>query len=99
MTLRTYISGPMTGIEHFNFPAFNAEAAKLRAMGVEVINPAEHGEDDPTMQWSDYLRKDIRLLMDCNAIHMLPGWTKSKGAMLEYHIASKLGYAITGALR
>jgi hypothetical protein len=99
MTMRTYISGPMTGIADFNRPAFAAEAAKLRAMGVEVINPAEHGEDDPTMQWSDYLRKDIRLLMDCNAIHMLPGWTKSKGAMLEYHIATKLGYSITGALR
>ena len=27
---RVYIAGPMTGIEEFNFPAFNAEADKLR---------------------------------------------------------------------
>lgn len=98
MTLRTYISGPMTGIADFNRPAFAAEAARLRAEGVYVVNPAENGLP-PDAAWVDHLRADIRDMMDCNAIHMLPGWTKSKGAMLEYHIASKLGFTITGALR
>ena len=98
MTTRTYISGPMTGIEDFNRPAFAAEAARLRAEGVYVVNPAENGLP-PGAPWEEHLRADIRDMMDCNAIHMLPGWTKSKGAMLEYHIAQKLGFAITGALR
>src|SRR5271154_2106373 len=31
----------MTGIPHFNYPAFNEAAAKLRAEGYEVFNPAE----------------------------------------------------------
>ena len=88
----------MTGIDDFNAPAFNAEAARLRALGCYVVNPTENGLP-PDAAWTEHMRTDIRDMMDCEAIHMLPGWTKSKGAMLEYHIASKLGFAITGALR
>ena len=38
---RIYIAGQMSGIPHFNFPAFHAAAAKLRDEGHEVFNPAE----------------------------------------------------------
>jgi hypothetical protein len=40
---RLYLAGPMTGIEDFNYPAFNAMAERLRAAGYEVKNPADHG--------------------------------------------------------
>ena len=86
----------MSGLPEFNFPAFNEKAAKLRAMGVDVINPAEFGEE-LGLEWHQYLRKDIRALMDCDAIHMLPGWSHSKGARLEHHIAMELGFTVTGA--
>lgn len=39
---RVYLAGPMTGIPHFNYPAFHAAAANLRAGGCTVFNPAEH---------------------------------------------------------
>ncbi len=91
--MRWYISGPMTGHPDLNFPAFNAAAAKLRAMGLDVCNPAEFGEE-PGMAWADYLRKDIRALMDCQGIVMLPGWQKSKGARLEWVIANELGFVV-----
>jgi hypothetical protein len=93
---KIYISGPMTGIEQFNHPAFANQAKRLRSLGFDVVNPAEHGEE-VGLEWHQYLRKDIRLLVDCNAIYMLPGWSKSKGARLEHYIAVELGFSVTGA--
>lgn len=87
---RVYLAGPMTGYEYFNFPAFNAEAARLRATGLDVVNPAEHGIVEGA-EWGDYLRYDIAKLVTCEAIHFLPGWEASKGARLEHSVAKALG--------
>lgn len=89
---RLYISGPMTGLPDWNFPAFNAKAQELRERGFQVVNPAE--DKEPDLEWSDYLRIDLRMLMDCDAIYMLPGWQGSKGARLEHHVACELGFAV-----
>ena len=86
---RVYLAGPMTGYAEFNFPAFHAAAAALRADGVEVVNPAEHGIVDGA-QWEDYLRADIAQIAACESIALLPGWSKSRGATLEVHIAQAL---------
>lgn len=91
---RIYISGPMTGLPELNFPAFHSAASRLRALGHEVVNPAELNPD-PAAKWSDCMRTDIKALMDCDAIAMLPGWQDSKGASLEHHIANQLGLGVT----
>lgn len=92
--LHVYVAGPMTGIPDFNFPAFNAEAAKLRDAGFCVENPAEHGIWEGA-EWQDYLRYDLTRLAICDQIHLLPGWSKSKGACLELHIAKALGMLVS----
>ena len=40
--MRIYLAGPMSNIPYFNYPAFDAEAKRLRDLGHEVFNPAEH---------------------------------------------------------
>lgn len=91
---RVYIAGPMTGYAELNFPAFRNEAAALRAACLEVINPAEINVD-PTAGWSACMRADIAQLVTCDRIHLLPGWSRSKGASLEHHIARALGLLVT----
>lgn len=90
---RTYIAGPMTGLPDFNHAAFNAAAAALRAQGRTVINPADHGVV-PGATWADYVRADLALLAGCETIHLLPGWSRSRGALLEHHVARTLGMPI-----
>lgn len=36
-----YLSGPMTGLPAYNYPAFNAAAVRLRAAGYLVYHPAD----------------------------------------------------------
>ncbi|MEJ5148998.1 DUF4406 domain-containing protein [Comamonas sp. MYb396] len=90
---RIYVAGPMTGLPDFNFPAFNTAANELRAEGWHVENPAEHGILDGA-QWSDYMHTDLQQLSTCCAIYLLPGWSKSRGATLEAHVAQALGMAV-----
>lgn len=87
---RIYLAGPMTGLPDFNYPAFHAEAARLRQLGYHVENPAENNAPADTT-WSGYLRLALAQLITCDSIAMLPGWHNSEGACLEYHVASKLG--------
>lgn len=93
MKPRCYLAGPMSGIEALNFPAFHVAAARLRATGLEVINPAEIVPDQ-TAKWEDCMRADIAALVTCDRIALLPGWQKSRGATLEHHIATALGMEV-----
>lgn len=86
---RLYLAGPMSGLPDFNYPAFNAEAARLRALGYEVENPAENS-DPPCKTWQGYMRLAIAQLVRCDAVALLPGWAKSKGACIEVKLADSL---------
>jgi hypothetical protein len=91
-----YLSGPMTGLPQLNFPAFHAAAARLRALGYTVTNPAELNAttSGPEPTWEQCMRADIKALCDCDAIALLPGWVNSQGAHLEVHIAHRLALRI-----
>lgn len=91
--MRIYIAGPMSGIPDLNFPLFHAEAARIRALGYEVVNPAEINAD-PNAIWRECMNADITELVKCDAIALLPAWFKSRGARLEHHIADALGMVV-----
>jgi hypothetical protein len=86
----------MTGLHDLNFPAFHAEAARLRAAGHDAVNPAEINADQAA-EWHTCMRADIAQLVTCDSIHMLPGWQNSRGATLEHHIATALGLTVLHA--
>ena len=85
-----YISGPMTGHDDFNFPAFHEAAAHLRDAGWNVMNPAETQGGRTDLPRDVYLRNDVQDIAECDAIAMLEGWESSRGALLEYLVAQEL---------
>jgi hypothetical protein len=103
--MRLYLAGPMTGIKDYNFPAFFAAAADLRARGHEVWSPAENDvcQDgfDPTKDKAQahrhYMKRDLPAVLDADAVAVLPGWENSKGARLEVHVARECGIPILDA--
>jgi hypothetical protein len=88
-----YISGPMTGLPEYNYPAFNAAAAALRAAGYAVENPAENPEP-PCKSWQGYMRSAIVQVTRAHALYLLAGWQRSRGARLEVQIALELELTI-----
>lgn len=88
MKPRLYLAGPCSGLPDNNYPAFHAEAARLRAIGFNVENPAEGPAQD---SWQAYMRQAICQMMTCDAIALLPGWKRSRGALIENGLAVSLG--------
>lgn len=93
MKKRVYIAGPMTGLPEYNYPAFNAAARRLRALGFEVENPAEN-PDPKCGTWLGYMRMAIRQLVTCDVVALLPGWRGSRGARIERWLAGMLGFTV-----
>ena len=91
-TLRVYISGSITKDPDYR-AHFARTEEKLRRQRLYVFNPAKF-DPDPNKTWIDYMRHDIRVLVNCEAIYLLKGWRKSKGARLDYRIAKALGLII-----
>lgn len=105
--MRLYVSGPMTGIPHFNFPAFKFATDWLRVKGHDVWSPAEmdlqegidpssSGAVQDPRQYAGFLARDIRVIAEneIEGIVVLPGWKKSGGAKTEVAFGLALGLPI-----
>lgn len=89
-----YLSGPMTGYPDFNYPAFDYAAAKLRALGYNVLNPAEDFAGDTELDYEEYIRKDIKHVLTADLLVMLDGWEGSAGSHLEVAVAVGIGMPV-----
>lgn len=92
-----YLAGPMSGYPEFNYPAFERTVWQLRELGYGVVSPHEingglHDLSTPESpeQRRRYLQNNIRGLIECTGIVLMPGWTNSKGVWLEVEIAKAL---------
>jgi hypothetical protein len=91
---RIYVAGPMTGLPEYNYPAFHAAAERLRSNGHTVLCPAEHPEG---LTYAEYMRRDILMVLVVEAIAVLPGWEKSRGAQIEVSLGRALDLPILDA--
>lgn len=90
---RIYVAGPMAGMPELNFPAFNEAARTLRSFGLEVVNPAELNVGIEG-NWAACMRNDVRELVTCDTLALLPGWERSRGAQVENRLARDLGLRV-----
>lgn len=92
--MKLYLAGPMSGLPDFNYPAFHAAAADLRAKGHDVFNPAETFGGDQSRAHEEYLRVDTVAICEADAVAFLPGWDRSKGAVYERRVADATGRGV-----
>lgn len=98
--MRAYLAGKMRGVPEFNFPAFLDAARLLRQHGHIIFSPAERDLAegfDPTLNSLDgfdlqeALSADFRMILDADAVILLPGWEDSSGARAERFVAEMTG--------
>jgi hypothetical protein len=95
--VKLYVAGPMTGMPDFNYPAFDAAAAHLAALGHEPLNPVDSEEFNDTgapQAWDWYMRHALRMVLAADGIALLDGWERSRGAQLECYVATALGLTV-----
>lgn len=98
--MKIYIAGPVTGVDGYEkkfeeAEAFLLEKAKNDAC-LEIFNPIkivkmlqEGMDEEPS--WVDYMECLIPFVVSSDALFLLKGWEKSKGARIERIIALSLG--------
>lgn len=91
---KVYISGRITGLSEKVYKNnFNSAELYLTGLGYDAVNPVSE-VTIPNGTWEDYMRRDIKLLCDCDYIYLLEGWEASDGASLEKLIADNLGIKV-----
>jgi hypothetical protein len=92
--MKVYIAGPMTGLPQHNFKAFDAAKRQLKRQGHKVVSPAdidrmfgitgrERPEDLAAAMLQRVMLVELRAIGRCDALTLLPGWQRSKGAAIE----------------
>lgn len=91
---KCYIAGPITGVKEEIYRARFMEAKEeVTLLGYIPVVPIELPHQGSTT-WSDYMRLDIKHLMECDSIYMLKEWFSSKGARIEHELAKQLDIQI-----
>lgn len=85
--VKVYLSGSITKEPNY-LVDFEVWEKRLKQRGYEVVNPASLPEVE---RYEDYMRRDIRLLLDCDAIFYVNDTTTSKGALVEGLVAKVCG--------
>lgn len=101
--MRVYIAGPMRGLPGWNFPAFDDARDRWRAAGHVAFSPADtdralgyaaaagfNGDGSPE-HLKHVMLLDVACVFHADAIALLPGWERSRGATVEVALGQFLG--------
>lgn len=98
-----YISGPMTNLPEYNYPAFRLAKRVLTSAGYEALIPELAVEKYPELPTSEQYRavllRDIACISHiAHGIVLLPGFAVSPGATCELSVALALNLPVYGYL-
>lgn len=93
MRNKIYLSGKISGLPICE-AIKNFESAENQLKGLATIVNPMRLKHDHDKSWGSYMKEDIKALMDCDAIAMLPNYEESKGALIELNLAKSLGFEI-----
>lgn len=85
--MKIYIAGKITGDPDYRGKFKQGEEA-LKAAGYVVLNPARLPEG---MEPEDYMRICFAMIDVADAVALLPDWSESKGARLEFNYCQYAG--------
>lgn len=90
--MKIYVSGRIKDYDDY-LQHFQEAENYLRLSWDEVVNPCtiDHPEN---ATYEDFMRGDLKALLDCDAIYMLSGWERSVGARCEHMVAAMCGLQI-----
>ena len=90
MNKTAYVAGKITGLPREDVKEkFNMITSQLTNQGYLVVNPL--AVNDNSQSWDVAVRNDIKIMLECDEVHLLPDWQESRGAQLERDIALRLG--------
>lgn len=88
---RCYIAGKITGLPMDRVALkFTLAKQEVEAMGFTPVSPLDVDHSKHGQSWQEYMRADIRALLDCQAVYALRDWSKSPGATVEVNLAGGL---------
>lgn len=88
---KAYISGKITGAKNLNREKFEHHESKWYYLGFNPVNPHKIPTDlHPESPWHEWLKRDIKELVDCHRVILLDCWKGSAGAVFEVLIAKRL---------
>jgi Domain of unknown function (DUF4406) len=93
MNRTAFVAGKISGLPIGDVKnKFNRIAGQLSGMGYQVVS--SEAIEDESRTWDDTMRADIKKMLECDEVHLLPDWQESRGAQLKRDIAVRLGIQV-----
>lgn len=94
MGTTVYIAGNTLGLPQDQVKEkFSRVISDLSQQGYVVVSPVSLYNQTPN--WQDGARDDIKTMLECDELTLLPCWQESQSAQLKRDIAIRLGMNVT----